>query len=296
MADGLYRALPDNALKVIVNTGDDFQHLGLAICPDIDTNIYTLAGVNDEYHGWGRAEESYSCRQELANIGAPGWFTLGDKDIALHLLRSHLLRHEKLTLTEATAIIASRFGIKAEILPMCDEAVPTLVHTEHGTFGFQEYFVKRKCQDKVCGITFSGIENARLTQAVSRALEADVLMFAPSNCFVSLDPILAVPGIREKISKSKATRLGVSPIIGGKAVKGPLADMMQSLGLEVSAFGIAKHYADLLDIFVIDECDGALAPQIEKLGLKVLVLPIIMKGSEGRKNLGLRLAEACGLV
>ncbi len=296
MADGLYCALPDNALKVIVNTGDDFQHLGLYVCPDIDTNIYTLAGVNDDEHGWGRAQESYSCRQELANLGAPDWFTLGDKDIALHLLRTHLLRQEKLTLTAATSQLASRFGIKAEILPMCDEAVPTLMHTGNGTFGFQEYFVKRKCQDKVCGITFSGIETARLTPAVCRALEANVLIFAPSNCFVSLDPILAVPGVRDRINRSKALRLGVSPIICGKAVKGPLAGMMQSLGLEVSAFGIAKYYADLLDIFVIDESDAELAPQIEELGLKVLAMPIIMKGSEGRKKLGLRLAEACGLV
>lgn len=295
MADGLYRVL-GSSLKVIVNTGDDFQHLGLYICPDIDTNIYTLAGVNDEARGWGRAEESYLCRTELANLSAPDWFTLGDKDIALHLLRTHLLQHEKLTLTEATACLAERFGIKAEILPMCNEAVPTLVHTAQGTFGFQEYFVKRRCQDKVRGVTFSGIEKARLTPAVSRALEADVLIFAPSNCFVSLDPILAVPGVSNRIKKSQAARIGVSPIIGGKAVKGPLADMMQSLGLEVSAFGIAKYYADLLDIFVIDESDVTLAPLIEKLGLKVLVMPIIMKGPEGRQKLGARLAEACGLA
>ncbi len=290
LADGLARLLGDK-LSVIVNTGDDFEHLGLAISPDLDTVTYTLAGIANPETGWGVAGESWNALDQVAKLGGPGWFRLGDKDIALHLVRSQRLRRGE-NLTAVTADICARLGIAARILPMTDDSVHTLVDTAEGPLAFQDYFVARRCEIPVTGFRFAGIADAKPSPAVVSVLNdrtLDAVMICPSNPFVSVDPILGLPGLRDLLVQRTCPLLAVSPIIGGTAVKGPAAKMMRELGLDVSATSVAGHYRGLIDGLVIDTADAGLAGTIEAMGIKTLVTPTLMKTAEDRTVL----AQSC---
>lgn len=289
---GLTAVVPPDHVVAIVNTGDDLELYGLAISPDIDTVLYTLSGRVDPERGWGIAGDTTSVLDALAALGAPTSFRLGDRDLATHLFRTSLLRAGK-TLSEVTAILAERLGVHARILPMADEPVRTIVQTPVGELAFQEYFVARGQQDDVIGLRYAGVEHARPTPSVRKAIaEARVLIIAPSNPFVSIGTILAVPGMREAIVASPATKVAISPIIGGRAVKGPADKMLVTLGHEPSALGVARLYHDLVDLLVIDTVDAALAPAIEALGLRVLVTDTIMRGQPERERLARTVVEA----
>lgn len=257
---GLARLLGER-LTVIVNTGDDFEHLGLTISPDVDTTLYTLAGVANPETGWGRRDETWSFMKAVAELGGPTWFKLGDRDLAIHVERTRRLRAGE-TLTSVTAHLAARLGVAARVLPMSDEPVRTAVETETGTLAFQDYFAREQCRPAVRRIRYDGAETARPTVQIEAALSAPTLagiIICPSNPWLSVDPILAVPGMREAIRASSAPVIAVSPIIGGKAVKGPTAKIMAELGLAVDVASIARHYGDLLDALVVDAADRATA-------------------------------------
>ena len=254
LASGLVEAVPPERLTFIVNTGDDFWHLGLKICPDLDTLMYTLAGVVNREWGWGVADDSTVALDSLArHYHVEPWFRLGDKDLATHLLRTHWLRLGH-SLTEVTACLGERLGLRATILPMCDQEVPTMVNTvERGELGFQEYFVKYGWKPTIRSIRHQGCESARLSPLVRQALvDADIVLIAPSNPWLSLAPILAVPGFRDLLQGLAAPLVAVTPIIAGDAVKGPTAKIMRELGLEVSAREVARFYSGLIDGFVDD--------------------------------------------
>jgi LPPG:FO 2-phospho-L-lactate transferase len=290
LAHGLAR-LAGEDLAVIVNTADDFEHLGLHICPDVDTVTYTLAGLANPATGWGIRDETWNFLDQVSRLGGPSWFRLGDRDLALHVLRTAALRAGN-RLTQITAGVCHELGITARILPMSDAPVRTMVDTADGILPFQEYFVGRRCGVAVRGFSFAGLEAARPTAEVEAALTGSALaaiVMCPSNPYVSLDPILGVPGLRDLVARARAPVVAVSPIIGGAAVKGPAAKMMRELGNEPSALAVAAHFRDLLDGMVIDTADAALAPAIQSLGLAVEVAPTLMRVEDDR----LALAEVC---
>jgi LPPG:FO 2-phospho-L-lactate transferase len=283
LAHGLAQHLAPDRLSIIVNTGDDFEHLGLLICPDIDTVLYNLAEVQQAQQGWGRADESFHVLAETKRLGHDAWFRLGDRDIALHLLRRQML-DAGLSLTEIIAELARRLGVGHPVLPMSDQPVRTIIHTPEGELPFQEYFVHRRTEPAMLGMRLEGLDQARPSAAVSTALaEADLIVFCPSNPYVSIDPILALPGVREAVRARPA--IAVSPIIGGKALKGPAAKMMAELGADVSAVGVARHYADLLDAFVLDQADQHLAEEINAIGIQPFVADTIMRDKTDRAHL-----------
>jgi LPPG:FO 2-phospho-L-lactate transferase len=293
LADGLARAIPNEALTVIVNVGDDFDHLGLRICPDLDTVCYTLAGLANPATGRGRSADTFNALETLSQLGGPGWFRLGDRDLGLHLERTRRLRLGQ-SLSQVTGAFCQAWQVGAQVLPATDDSVPTWVYTEEGELPFQEYFVRRQCQPKVTGFHFEGIAQARPAPGVLPALEnARAIIFCPSNPWVSLDPILAVPGIRSEIESSRAgrARVAVSPILGGKTVKGPAAKMYAELGIAPSAYSVARHYAGLLDGFVIDRQDAELTREIEKLGLHVLATQTLMLTLDDRRRLAAEVIE-----
>ena len=260
LALGLARLLGER-LTVIVNTGDDFEHLGLTISPDVDTTLYTLTGVANPETGWGRRDETWSFMKAVAELGGPTWFKLGDRDLAIHVERTRRLRAGE-TLTSVTVHLAARLGVAARVLPMSDEPVRTAVETEAGTLAFQDYFAREQCRPAVRRIRYDGAETARPTVQIEAALSAPTLagiIICPSNPWLSVDPILAVPGMREAVRAGGAPVIAVSPIIGGKAVKGPTAKIMAELGLAVDVASIARHYGDLLDALVVDAADRATA-------------------------------------
>ena len=293
LADGLAHAIPGQSLTVIVNVGDDFDHLGLRICPDLDTVCYTLAGLANPATGWGRSDDTFKALETLSELGGPGWFRLGDRDLGLHLERTRRL-HAGQSLSQVTHAICRAWLIAAQVLPATDDNAPTWVYTEEGELPFQEYFVHRQCRPRVTGFRFQGIENARPAAGVVAALEAaQAVVFCPSNPWVSLDPILAVPGIRPALAQPRASRprVGVSPILGGKTVKGPAAKMYAELGIEPSALSVARHFAGLLDGFVIDHQDASLASAIEALGMRVLVTQTLMLTPDDRRRLAVEVLE-----
>ena len=290
LADGLASML-GSRLTVIVNTADDFEHLGLPISPDLDTVMYTLGGIANAETGWGVAHETWGFLEQIARLGGPTWFRLGDRDLATHVLRASALRAGA-TLTEITDQLCRRLGIAARILPMSDEAVRTIVHSLDGDLPFQEYFVARKCEVPVTAFTFEGIAKSRPTAAVKDALEAtdlEAIVFCPSNPFVSIDPIISVPGMRQLVIDARVPVIAVTPIIGGAAVKGPAAKMMRELGFEPSPATVAAHYRSLVTGLVIDTADVSLAPAIEAMGITVHATETLMKDKSDRK----RLAEEC---
>jgi len=257
LAHGLALALPPDELSVIVNTGDDFQHLGLHISPDLDSVMYALAGLSDPVRGWGRRDESWAFMEALGNLNGETWFQLGDKDLAVHVERTWRLS-QGASLSEVTAYLCTALGIATRVLPMSDDPVRTRVLTAQGWLDFQDYFVRRRCEPAALDFRFAGDETARAQPQALAALERPdlrAIVICPSNPFVSVEPILAVPGIRRAIRESAAPVVAVTPIIGGKAIKGPAAKMMTELGLEVSGAAIARRYADLIDGFVVDRAD-----------------------------------------
>ena len=285
LAAGLRDFLSPEDLTVVVNTADDFRLWGLHVSPDLDTVMYTLAGVANPETGWGVQNETFYSLEMLARYGEDPWFMLGDKDLATHVLRTDRLYRGD-SLTEITATLSAALGIRASMLPMCDEPVATRVHTPDGPLDFQDYFVRRRQRDEVLGVDLRGIEEAGITGAVSEALaEAEIVVICPSNPIVSIGPILAVPGMTDALSTSAAPKVAVSPIVGGRALKGPADRMMHSLGHEVSATGVARMYRGLVDGMVIDEADAAEREDIAALGMEVLVTDSVMKDERDRKRL-----------
>lgn len=255
---GLYRALPPGELTVVVNTGDDFEHLGLRICPDLDTTLYTLAGVENPEQGWGRRDETWTLMRVLADLGEDPWFRLGDGDVALHVLRTLRLRRGE-RLSKVMQDCASGLGIAAGIVPMTDDVVATRVETDAGEMEFQEYFVRRRCEPRVRAVRFAGAATAQPTASALDALGASTLeaiVLCPSNPFLSIDPLLAIPGLRAALEKRRVPLIAVSPLIGGRAVKGPTAKIMDELGLAATVPAIAAHYRGIIDALVIDEQDA----------------------------------------
>lgn len=285
LAFGLAQILPSECLTVVVNTGDDFDHLGLAISPDLDTVLYTLGGLNDTERGWGRRGESWNFMATLPEFGAETWFQLGDRDLALHVARTHRLRAGE-SLSAVTAAFAAGLGIGPRIVPMSDAPVRTIIGTENGPLAFQSYFVRDRCAPRVTGFAFDGADAAAPAPGVLAALNAaDLIVLCPSNPFVSIGPLLAVPALRRALDARTAPLVAVSPIIGGQAVKGPTAKMMDELGMPRSADAVARHYGRLLDGFVLDLADAALAPEIERGGLPCHVTRTLMTNPSDKVDL-----------
>ncbi len=297
LAAGLQSILPPGDLAVVVNTADDFHLWDLHISPDLDTVMYTLAGLANLETGWGVAQESFAALDMLARYGEDTWFKLGDRDLATHVLRTARLNAGE-PLTEVTAALSAALEAQSVILPMCDEPVSTVLDTPDGPLEFQEYFVRRRQRDEVLGVRLRGVEEARLSRAFSEALAAaELVVLSPSNPVVSIGPILAVPGMREALLASSAPKVAVSPIVGGRALKGPADRMLDSLGHEVSATGVARLYEGLVDGMVIDRADSQERTAIEGLGMEALVTNAVMRDPEDRSRLaGEVLGFGAGLV
>ena len=291
LADGLQQCLAPGTLEIIVNTGDDFEHRGLPVCPDLDTVLYTLAGVANAEQGWGRANETWHVQAEWQALGLDTWFQLGDRDIALHLHRREL-QSQGMTLTQIARVLALEMRVPSGLLPMCDEPAPTLVLTEQGEMSFQEYFVKHRCRPVARGFRYGAEGRAALTAEIRRALEDEHLegiILCPSNPYLSVEPILRVPGLRELLVRAQVPILAVSPLIGGAAVKGPAAKIMQELELDVSPLEIARGYRDFLDLMLIDEQDARLIALREADDPALETAQILMRTPEDRR----RLAALC---
>ena len=289
LADGLAAVLPEDDLTLVINTGDDFEHLGLTICPDIDTVTYTLADLANPQTGWGRADETWSFLETLELLGGPTWFRLGDRDLSLHTERTRLLNGGA-ALSEVTRRLAGRLGVRTRLLPMSDWPVRTIVETDEGQLAFQEYFVARRCEPSVHGFEFVGADTAEPAPGVIEAVsQADLVVLCPSNPWVSIDPILAVPGIRDAIATKPI--IAVSPIVGGKALKGPAAKMFAQLGIVPSALAVAEHYQGLLGALLIDAADQEFADSISALGIRALATSTVMTSVESRARLAQELLE-----
>ena len=296
LATGLARVLSPEELTIVVNTGDDEVFHGLHVSPDLDTMMYALAGLTNQESGWGIAGDTFNSLEMLGRYGGPDWFNLGDKDLATHIRRTELLR-QGWSLSEATQELCRRLGVGHRIVPMSDDRVRTIVETEEGDLTFQVYFVKRQCQPVAKGVHFEYEDDARASPGFLTALEgATAIMLCPSNPFLSIAPILAVPGVKERIASFSGTRVAVSPIVGGEAVRGPAAKLLGELGHEVSCVGVARQYTGICDIFLIDEVDRCHAGAISDLGMRVEVAPTIMVTDQDKVGLAgyiCRLLEAC---
>src|ERR1700677_1593554 len=282
---GLYDVMDPADLTAIVNTGDDIVLHGLKISPDLDIVTYTLAGIIDPKKGWGFRGETFHLLKRLAVFGRMNWFTLGDRDLATHIHRTAILADGK-TLTDAAESIRAALGVRSRILPMCNEPVPTIIESSEGALHFQEYLVKRRAEPIVKGIRFDGVEDARSPPGALEAIrEADRIVICPSNPLISIGPILAVAGIRDALRARRESVFAVCPIVGGKSLKGPSDKMLAELGHEASAKGVAKLYADFTGTFVIDPADESQRGAIEALGMKVAVIPTVMKMRTDKRKL-----------
>jgi LPPG:FO 2-phospho-L-lactate transferase len=283
LAEGLATILPPGELTVAVNVGDDFEHLGLHISPDIDTVTYTLAGLNNQEQGWGLEGETWNFITALERLGGDSWFRLGDKDIATHIERTRRLKTE--SLSAVTADFAKRLGIKQHIVPVSDDPVRTMVATDQGLLAFQDYFVRLRCAPRVESLEFPGIDGMKASAGFTAGLAAPdltAIIICPSNPFLSILPILSLPGIREALESRKVPLIAVSPIVGGQAVKGPAAKIMDELGIAVSSIGVAVFYGTLLDGLMIDTVDASLSPDIK--GPAILVGDTMMRNSDDRRR------------
>ena len=289
LALGLASVAPDG-LTIVVNTADDFEHLGLSICPDLDTVMYTLAGIANPETGWGRRGESWTVMDAIGALGGETWFRLGDKDLATHIERTRRLRAGE-TLSSIMGDLAMRLGAGAAIVPMSDDPVRTMVMTDRGELAFQDWFVRLHCEPVVRSVRFAGAEAARPHQSLRTFDGVRGIVVCPSNPFVSVAPILALPGTRTALTEALIPRVAVTPIVGGQAIKGPAAKMLAELGHDVSALGVAQFYKGLIDGFVLDALDARLAPKIEALGLKVLVADTMMRNDDDKKRLAARVVE-----
>lgn len=281
LAHGFALLDPRVELTVIANVGDDAEIHGLHVSPDIDALLYTLSGLIDNQRGWGVRDDTFTAHAMLERLGEPAWFTVGDADLATHVYRTRLLREEGATLTDATAAMAAALGITTRLLPATDDRYRTIIETDAGDLDFQDYFVRLRQEPEVRGVRFDG--GARPTAAVLEAIGgADLVVIGPSNPLVSIGPILALPGVREAVD---GRAVAVSPIIAGRALKGPADRMLSSLGHEATALGVARLYTGLVDRFVVDEADAALVPAVEALGMQAVVLPTVMGDDAGRERL-----------
>ena len=284
LAVGLARVLAPSQLALVVNTGDDFEHMGLTICPDLDTVLYTLAGVHNPATGWGRRDETWSALETFVELGGESWFRLGDRDLALHVQRTDALR-AGMPLSQVMQMFARRLGVRHALLPMSDTPVRTRVRTSRGELAFQDYFVRLRCRPRVQGFRFDGMARARVPERLATLLASprlQAVVIAPSNPYVSIAPILRVPAIRRWFASRRVPVVAVSPVVVGAALKGPAAKMMRELRVEASAAGIARHYGRSVDGWVIDVADASLAPRIEALGHAVCVTDTVM--SNARKS------------
>ena len=287
LAVGLAGALGPTQLTIVVNTGDDFEHLGLAISPDLDTVMYTLAGVANPLLGWGRADETWNFMSALAALGGDAWFRLGDRDLAVHVMRTALLR-QGVPLSAITRRLMASFGVGHAVIPMSDSPVRTRVRTADGReLAFQDYFVRLRCKPRVTGFRFAGARTAQPPATLERVLRGriDAVVVCPSNPYVSIDPILSVADVRACLAARRFPVVAVSPIVGGSALKGPAAKMMRELGIRPSALSVARHYGGTIDGWVIDRADSALQPAIERTGARVHVADTIM--TNRRKSIAL---------
>jgi LPPG:FO 2-phospho-L-lactate transferase len=293
LALGLYRVLPPGELTVVANTGDDFEHLGLSISPDIDTLLYTLAGIDNPELGWGRRDETWTFMAALEALSGETWFKLGDGDLATHVERTRRLAAGE-NLSQVTDDFRRRLGISARLLPMSDNRVRTRLRTDEGWLDFQDYFVRRRASPVVREIAYAGASEARANPDFLAGLASDdleLVVICPSNPFLSIDPILSLPRVRDGLRACRAQVVAVSPIIGGKAVKGPTAEIMAELGLPVGAAAVARHYEDILDIFIAEESD---ANDIEDLGIPVRLARTLMSTIEDREALARAVLAAAG--
>jgi LPPG:FO 2-phospho-L-lactate transferase len=285
LAHGLQQVLPAGDLTVVVNVADDMEWQGLPVSPDLDTIMYTLAGVADPAQGWGVAGDTHTAMGMLESYGAEGWFRVGDADLATHVRRAALMQ-EGASLTDATATLSDGLGVPSRLLPATDDPVRTVVETAAGDLAFQAYFVERRQEDEVTGLRFEGVDQARPSLAALDAIErAELMVIGPSNPLVSIGPILAIPGMRAAVGDAPGVRVGLSGIVAGKAIRGPADRMLASLGHQPTAAGVAQLYRGLVDKFVIDEADAALTPEIEAVGMSVSVLPTVMRSDEDRAQL-----------
>lgn len=278
LAVGLAQVLAPKQLAIVVNTGDDFEHHGLTVCPDIDTVVYTLAGLNNPQTGWGRVDESWNFMQAFGALGGEAWFNLGDRDLAMHVLRTEALRRKE-PLAQITQRLARRLGIRHRVIPMSDTPVRTRVETARGELAFQDYFVRLRCKPRVRGFEFAGASRARVPAelaAIIASESVEAVVICPSNPYVSVAPILSVPAIRRWLRDRSFPVVAVSPIVGGMAIKGPAAKMMRELGADVSCVGVARHYGKAVDAWVIDRADAGTQPTIASIGQEVLVTDTLM--------------------
>jgi LPPG:FO 2-phospho-L-lactate transferase len=283
--DGLRQIVPAKDLTLIVNTGDDLEWWGLYVSPDLDSITYVLAGLLSKERGWGVKGDTFFCLQAMGELGEPIWFHTGDRDLAVHLLRTKLLRQGK-TLTEVTTEIATSMGVQARILPMCNARVETRVDTPIGELSFEEYFVQRWYQDPVNSVRFAGVEQAEPAPGVIDAImSATVVLLAPSNPVTSIGPILAVPGIMDALKQTNAPIAAISPIVGGKSVSGPADVLMAAQGLPVSIAGVARAYREFLDILVVDNRDATAAAEVQQTGVRVHCADTIMTTADEKADL-----------
>lgn len=290
LALGLAGVLAPEALTVAVNTADDFEHLGLTICPDLDTVMYTLAGVANPETGWGRRDESWTVMEALGQLGGETWFRLGDKDFATHIERTRRLRSGE-SLSSVMRDLSSRLGVKPGLVPMSDDPVRTMVTTDRGELAFQDWFVRLRCEPVVKSVRFAGAEKARPHASLADLGDVRAIVVCPSNPFVSVAPILAVPGVPAALAGTKAPKVAVTPIVGGQAIKGPAAKMLAELGHDVSALGVARYYKDWVDGFVLDAEDAGLVRDIEALGLRVQVADTMMRNDADKRRLAKQVLE-----
>jgi len=287
LAHGLAQVLAPEELTIVVNTGDDFPHLGLHVSPDLDTVMYTLAGMNDPQKGWGIANESWNFMAHLARLGGETWFQLGDRDLATNVERTRRLRDGQ-SLSAVTEYLCRKLDIQHRIAPMSDDLMPTRVHTTDGVLDFQDYFVRQRAQPTVVRLEYAGSANSKMSSALQTCLENPALsavIICPSNPYLSIAPILAVPGVRDAIAKARVPRLAVSPIIGGRALKGPAAKIMRELGKAVSAIEIANFYHGLVDGLVIDNVDAKLCDAISATGIRPFETATVMRNAQDRQQL-----------
>jgi LPPG:FO 2-phospho-L-lactate transferase len=282
---GLKQVVSPRELTFLVNTGDDLRWWGLHVSPDVDSITYALAGMLSRERGWGVEGDTFEALETMRRLGAPAWFQIGDRDLALHKSRTEMLAAGK-PLSAATAEIAQAMGIEARILPATDDRLETRIQTPAGELGFQEYFVRERHQAEVQRVFLAGAEQAHPAPGVVEAIAAaEVILIAPSNPVTSIGPILAVPGIREALKQTPARVAAVSPIVGGAAVSGPAGELMKTQGLAVSAAGVAQAYGDFLDVLVVDECDAAEKDAIEKLGVEMRTARTVMKSDVDKAEL-----------
>lgn len=295
LAHGLAQTLNPGELTVAVNTGDDFVHLGLYVAPDIDTVMYTLAGINDPQRGWGIADETWHFMEQLEKLGGETWFQLGDRDLATNVERTRRLAQGQ-NLSQVTLQLCHSLGIRHRVVPMSDDRVRTRVDTDQGQLDFQDYFVRRRAEPKVRGFEYADADMAQMTAALRNCLgdpELRAIIICPSNPYLSVAPILSIPGVRNAIANARVPRLAVSPIVGGQALKGPAAKIMRELGKQSSVVEVARFYQGLIDVLVIDHADASLSDEIALTGIAPLVTATVMRNANDRRQLAEQVVGFC---